>query len=218
MTRSSRLREPGSAITHLIGLGLAVLASIPILMRASTREGRTGVIATAVFMSSMILLYAASTLYHSVNAEGTKLKVFKRIDHLMIFVLIAGTYTPICLLVLSPVSGRRMLIGIWAIAATGMLVKLFWIGCPKWFSSVIYTAMGWVCIFAFRELWNTLSHPAFAWLLAGGIFYTVGAVIYALKPRVFNRLHPKFGTHEIFHLFVMAGSLCHFICIYQFVL
>ncbi len=218
MTGSAKLREPGSAITHMIGLAAAALAFFPIQSRALATKNLNAVTAVAVFMTSMILLYAASTLYHSVRFEGAKLRIFKRIDHMMIFVLIAGTYTPICLLVLSPVSGRRLLIFIWAFAAAGMLVKLFWIGCPKWFSSLLYTAMGWVCVLSFGELWTALGRPAFAWLLAGGLFYTVGAVIYALNPPAFNRIHKKFGTHEIFHLFVMAGSICHFICIYCFVL
>lgn len=212
------IREPGSAITHFIGMMLAVFASVPILLKAAFDAGSTGIIAIAVFMTSMILLYAASTLYHSVNLSGKKLKIFRKIDHMMIFVLIAGSYTPVCLLVLEPNSGRTLLITVWAIAAAGMLVKALWITCPKWFSSVLYIAMGWACLSVFGQLMSLLSVPAFYWLLAGGILYTVGGVIYALKLPVFNRLHKNFGSHEIFHLFVMGGSICHFICIYQFIL
>lgn len=212
------IREPGSAITHFIGLVLAVFASIPLLLKAALGEGRTAIFAMAVFMTSMILLYGASTLYHSVNLKGKKLKIFRKIDHMMIFVLIAGSYTPVCLLVLEPHSGQRLLVTVWAVAAVGMLVKALWVTCPKWFSSIIYIAMGWACLSVFGQLLTRLSTPAFLWLLAGGIFYTVGGVIYALKLPVFNQLHKNFGSHEIFHLFVIAGSLCHFICMYQYIL
>lgn len=212
------IREPGSAITHFIGMMLAVFASAPILLKASIGAGSTGILAMAVFMTSMVLLYAASTLYHSVNLSGKKLKIFRKIDHMMIFVLIAGSYTPVCLLVLEPSSGRALLIAVWAIAAAGMLIKALWITCPKWFSSIIYIAMGWACLSVFGQLLNLLCTPAFLWLLAGGILYTVGGVIYALKLPVFNQLHKNFGSHEIFHLFVMGGSICHFICMYQYVL
>lgn len=212
------IREPGSAITHFIGMMLAVFASVPLLLKAAFDAGRTGIIAMAIFMTSMILLYAASTLYHSVNLSEKKLKIFRKIDHMMIFVLIAGSYTPVCLLVLEPSSGHRLLVSVWGIAVIGMLIKALWITCPKWFSSIIYISMGWACISVFGQLLTSLSHAAFLWLLAGGIFYTVGGVIYALKLPVFNQIHKNFGSHEIFHLFVMAGSICHFICMYQYVL
>ena len=212
------IREPGSAFTHLLGMVLAIFASTPLLIKAAIDSGRIGIFAMAVFMTSMILLYGASTLYHSVNLSGKKLKIFRKIDHMMIFVLIAGSYTPVCLLVLEPSSGKALLITVWAIAAIGMVIKAFWVTCPKWFSSIIYIAMGWACISVFGELLTSLSAPAFGWLLAGGILYTVGGVIYALKLQVFNKLHPNFGSHEIFHLFVVGGSICHFICMYKYIL
>ena len=212
------IREPGSAITHLIGLLLAAFAAIPMLVKAALFSTRTAVAAMAVFMTSMILLYAASTLYHSVNLTGSKLKLFKKLDHMMIFVLIAGSYTPVCLLVLTPDAGYPLLIAVWGIAAAGMLFKLCWVTCPKYISSIIYVAMGWACLSVFGQLIHTLSHAAFSWLLAGGLFYTIGGIIYALRLPFFNARHRKFGSHEIFHLFVMAGSICHFICMYRYVL
>jgi hemolysin III len=165
----------------------------------------------------MILLYAASTIYHSVNVTGKVLQYFRKVDHMMIFVLIAGSYTPVCLVTLGKGIGYRLLVLVWAVAIVGMLVKAFWITCPKWFSSVIYIAMGWLCLLAGNNLWNSLSAAAWGWLLAGGIIYTIGGVIYALKLPVFNSLHKNFGSHEIFHLFVMAGSLCHFVFMYFYV-
>ncbi|HIR75344.1 MAG TPA: hemolysin III family protein [Candidatus Choladousia intestinipullorum] len=211
------IREPGSAITHFIAMVLAALAAAPLLVKAAFDAGRVGVFSMAVFMTSMILLYGASTLYHSVNLNGHSLRIFRKIDHMMIFVLIAGSYTPVCLLVLEPQSGHTLLITVWAIAAVGMLVKAFWITCPKWFSSIIYIAMGWACLSVFGELLTALSRPAFLWLLTGGLLYTAGGVIYALKLPVFNSIHKNFGSHEIFHLFVMGGSICHFICMYQYI-
>ena len=211
------IREPGSAITHFIGMMLAVFAAVPLLVKAGVSSGGEHFIAMAIFMASMILLYGASATYHSVNLTGRYLRIFRKLDHMMIFVLIAGSYTPVCLIVLGGKTGYTLLALVWGIALAGMLVKAFWITCPKWFSSAIYIAMGWVCVLVFGRLFDTLSTAAFLWLLAGGIIYTVGGVIYALKLPLFNSRHREFGSHEVFHLFVMAGSLCHFIFMYCYV-
>lgn len=136
---------------------------------------------------------------------------------MMIFILIAGTYTPVCLIVLGDQTGWSLLALVWGIAAAGILIKAFWITCPKWFSSVLYIAMGWVCVLAFTRIVQALPREAFLWLLAGGLIYTAGGVIYALKLPLFNAKHKNFGSHEIFHLFVMGGSFCHYMMMYQFV-
>lgn len=209
------IRDPGSAITHFIGMLLATLASIPLLIKAASSGGSAPVIAMTIFMTSMILLYAASTLYHTVNLTGSALKRFKKLDHMMIFVLIAGSYTPVCMLVLPPPTGHILLAVVWGLAAVGILLKALWVTCPKWFSSIIYIAMGWTCVSVFGQLFSLLTLSQFLWLLAGGIVYTIGGVIYALKLPLFNSRHRYFGSHEIFHLFVMGGSICHFICMYQ---
>jgi len=211
------IREPGSAITHFIGMMLAVFAAVPLLVKAGISSGTTSMTAMAVFMASMILLYGASATYHSVNLTGKALRVFRKLDHMMIFVLIAGSYTPVCLIVLGGSLGYTLLALVWGIALAGMIIKACWITCPKWFSSVIYIAMGWVCVLVFGQLLDTLSTAAFLWLLAGGVIYTAGGVIYALKLPIFNSRHKEFGSHEIFHLFVMAGSICHFIFMYLYV-
>ena len=208
------IREPGSAITHFIAMMMAVFATVPLLVKAGIQSGWENFLAMAIFMGSMILLYGASATYHSVDLTGRSLRVFRKLDHMMIFVLIAGSYTPVCLIVLGGKLGYTLLALVWGIAAVGMLVKACWITCPKWFSSVIYIAMGWVCVLVFGPLLKTLSAPAFLWLLAGGIIYTVGGVIYALKLPIFNAKHKFFGSHEVFHLFVMGGSICHFIFMY----
>ena len=212
------IREPGSAITHFIAMMMAVFAAVPLLIKAGIQSGQENLLAMAIFMGSMILLYGASATYHSVDLTGRSLRIFRKLDHMMIFVLIAGSYTPVCLIVLGGKVGYTLLALVWGIAAVGMLVKAFWITCPKWFSSIIYIAMGWVCVLVFGPLLNTLSTPAFLWLLAGGIIYTVGGVIYALKLPIFNSKHKSFGSHEVFHLFVMGGSICHFVVMYAFVL
>ena len=211
------IREPGSAITHFIAMMMAVFATDPLLVKAGIQSGWENFLAMAIFMGSMILLYGASATYHSVDLTGRSLRVFRKLDHMMIFVLIAGSYTPVCLIVLGGKLGYTLLALVWGIAAVGMLVKACWITCPKWFSSVIYIAMGWVCVLVFGPLLKTLSAPAFLWLLAGGIIYTVGGVIYALKLPIFNAKHKFFGSHEVFHLFVMGGSICHFIFMYLYV-
>lgn len=211
------IREPGSAITHFIAMMMAVFATVPLLVKAGIQSGWENFLAMAIFMGSMILLYGASATYHSVDLTGRSLRVFRKLDHMMIFVLIAGSYTPVCLIVLGGKLGYTMLALVWGIAAVGMLIKACWITCPKWFSSVIYIAMGWVCVLVFGPLLKTLSAPAFLWLLAGGIIYTVGGVIYALKLPIFNAKHKFFGSHEVFHLFVMGGSICHFIFMYLYV-
>jgi hemolysin III len=197
---------------------LAILAASPLIIRAMSRPGGIYVVSACVFIVSMIMLYGASTAYHTFNLGTAKNLMLKKLDHMMISVLIAGTYTPVCLIVLHGFMGYLLLSLVWGIAVVGIIINIFWINCPKWFSSLLYIAMGWVCVIAFRQIWGALSTAAFAWLLAGGIIYTIGGVIYALKLPIFNARHKFFGSHEIFHLFVMAGSLCHFVFIYAYVL
>ena len=211
------IREPGSAITHFVGAMLAAIGGTPLLIKASN-YGSKDLLAMLVFVCSMILLYTASTLYHSVTFAPNIIKIFRKIDHMMIFILIAGSYTPVCLLILEPRYGYPLLFAIWGLAFIGIVVKALWITCPKWFSSTIYIAMGWLCVFVFGPIVNNIPPQAFYWLLAGGIIYTIGGVIYALKLPLFNAKHEFFGSHEIFHLFVMGGSACHFVFMYRYVL
>ncbi len=211
------LKDPGSAITHFIGMMMAIFAAVPLLLRAWTNPDRIHVISLGIFAVSMILLYGASTLYHSLDLSEKINRRLKKMDHMMIFVLIAGSYTPICLCVLEKSVGVPLLGMVWIVAVVGIILKGFFVNCPKWVSSVLYIGMGWMCVLVFSKLLNELSSAAFGWLLAGGIIYTIGGVIYALKMPLFDARHKYFGTHEIFHLFVMAGSMCHFIVMYCFV-
>ena len=217
MKKPFKIKDPGSAVTHFIGMLMAMFAAVPLLIKAARETDRMYLIALAIFIVSMILLYAASTTYHTLDLSERTNKILKKIDHMMIFILIAGTYTPICLITLKGPVGYGLLALVWGIAIVGIVIKGFWIYCPKWFSSVLYIAMGWVCVLAFTQIMNALPRAAFLWLLAGGIIYTIGGVIYALKLPIFNSKHKNFGSHEIFHLFVMGGSFCHFIVMYAFV-
>lgn len=212
------IKDPGSAITHFIGMLMAIFAAVPLLIKAAHEPGRIYIISIAIYAASLILLYAASTTYHAFDKSPKINTILKKIDHMMISVLIAGSYTPICLLVLKGKTGIILLSIVWGIALGGILIKAFWVYCPKWVSSVLYIGMGWTCVLAFTQILNSMSPAAFGWLLAGGIIYTVGGVIYALKLPIFNGKHKNFGSHEIFHLFVMGGSACHFIVMYAFVL
>lgn len=211
------VKDPGSALTHFIAMILAALAAAPLIIRAFHASGWFHAAALAVFIVSMILLYAASTIYHTFDISEHVNKILRKIDHMMIFILIAGTYTPVCLIVLGNSSGYRLLALVWTIAALGILINALWIGCPKWVSSCIYIAMGWVCLTAIRQIVASLTPGAFWWLLAGGIIYTVGGIIYAMKLPLFNSRHKNFGSHEIFHLFVMGGSFCHYIMMFRYV-
>ena len=212
------IKDPGSAITHFIGMLMAIFAAVPLLIKAAHEPGHLYLTALTIYAASLILLYAASTTYHTVDISEKVNTILKKIDHMMISVLIAGTYTPICLLVLDRKTGIPLLLLVWGIAIAGILIKAVWVYCPKWFSSVLYICMGWTCVLAFTQILNTLSPAAFGWLLAGGIIYTIGGIIYALKLPIFNNRHKNFGSHEIFHLFVMAGSACHFIVMYAYLL
>ena len=217
-TIKKHVKDPGSAITHFIGMLMAVFAAVPLIIKATHEPSPIYVVSIAIYAASLILLYAASTIYHTFDRSEKINTILKKIDHMMISVLIAGSYTPICLLVLGGRLGIILLAIVWSIAIAGILIKAFWVYCPKWVSSVLYIGMGWTCVLAFTQLLNSMSPAAFGWLLAGGLIYTAGGIIYALKLPIFNMKHKDFGSHEIFHLFVMGGSICHFVVMYAFVL
>ena len=214
---SNYLKDPASCISHLIGTIMAVFAAFPLLIRANYLGGTKTAISMLIFSVSLVLLYLASSLYHGVIGNADIERRLKKFDHMMVYMLIAGTYTPICMLVLDNNIGLQMLSIIWGIAFVGMIINMIWIYCPKWLNSLIYIAMGWVVVFAFKAVVSALSPAGFGWLLAGGVIYTIGGIIYALKLPLFNKRHKNFGTHEIFHIFCIAGSMCHYILMYWFI-
>lgn len=212
-----KIKDPWSALTHFIGMLLALFATAPLLVKAALSGELMHVYAMAVFMLSMVCLYAASATYHAFGFGNRLYIILKKIDHMMIPVLIAGTYTPICLITLKDSIGPVLFATVWAMAIVSILVKAFWVTCPKWFSSMLYIAMGWLCIMGMSSIVQSLSKVAFMWLLVGGVLYTLGGIIYALKLPIFNSRHKQFGSHEIFHLFVMGGSVCHYILMFGYV-
>ena len=212
------IREPINALTHLAGAILSVFALIARIIKVTTLDNPTiiGLSAIITFGISMILLYATSATYHMVISSDKVLKFLQRLDHSMIFVLIAGTYTPFCLIALNGKSGWILFSIIILIAVCGIVFKLAWFNCPRILSTSIYIIMGWMAIFVFKPLFISLSIEGLILLIVGGILYTIGGVIYALKPKC---LYFKYlGFHEIFHIFIMLGSLCHFLCIYLYVI
>lgn len=206
-------RDPISAISHFIGFILAIIATPILLIKAAYNNSNLiSLISLSIYMLTMIILYGASSSYHSFNISKTFNRILKKIDHISVFLLIAGTYTPICLILLKDKIGMRLLIAIWSIAILGIIFKLFFVYCPKYISSIIYLMMGWLCIFVFPELFKLLPLKAFLLLLIGGLFYSIGAIIYALKPKILNNEY--FTNHELFHIFVLLGSIMHYLFIF----
>ncbi len=209
-------KDPGSAWTHFIAMLATLLFSPVLLQKASQTGSRAFVISMAIFIYTMVGLYLASTCYHTFNLSPTINRRLKKWDHLMIFIMIAGSYTPISLIVVGGKKGFFLCLSVWIVAILGMIMKAFWIYCPKWFSSIIYVAMGWMCLPIVKTLYSKLSGKGFAWLLLGGVIYTLGGIIYAIKLPRFDAKHKNFGSHEIFHLFVMLGSFCHIVLMFRF--
>lgn len=212
-----KLKDPVSAITHGIAMVLAMAGAIPLLLKAARQTNGLHIFALSIFILTMILLYFSSTLYHSIDSTEAVNRRLRKMDHMMISVMIAGSYTPVCLIVLHNRLGYVLCGLVWAVGLLGILLKALWITCPKWVSSVLYIGMGWLCVLAFVPLFHALPAAGFGWLLAGGIIYTIGGVIYGLKLPLFDQRHKYFGSHEIFHIFVMLGSACHFVVMYFFV-
>ncbi|MDO4531068.1 MAG: hemolysin III family protein [Bacillota bacterium] len=208
------VRDPLSALTHFIGFLMVLPAAVGMLQLCDT--GRE-MAAFLIFSFSLMLLYGASTIYHTLCLSAEKIAFLRRIDHMMIFVLIAGTYTPVCLLTLEGKWGTILLAAIWSIAIAGMFMKIFWMGAPRWLSTMIYVVMGWLSVTAFVPLLHAVGWSGFFLLLTGGIAYTVGALIYGLKKPNLAFLK-GFGFHEIFHVFVMIGTAFHILFMFLFVL
>ena len=209
-------REPISALTHLIPLIFIIPIMIILSYKGYIIGGLSYLIPFLIFGLSMILLYLSSTVYHMVIAKPETIRLLKKIDHMMIFILIAGTYTPVCVIKLHSIFGYSILSIVWLIAILGIFLKVFWINAPRWFSTLIYVVMGWISVGAFFPLIKVIDIKGIFLLLLGGITYTVGAVIYATKyPRISFRY---FGFHEIFHLFVIGGSIFHIIFMFKYVL
>lgn len=214
---SFSIREPINSLTHLFGAILSLAGLVALVIKASvTTDSALAIIAVIMFGVSMILLYSASATYHMVMAKDHVIAFLRRVDHSMIFVLIAGTYTPICLISLEGATGWVLFSVVNGLALAGVVFKLVWFHAPRWLSTALYVAMGWIIIFFSSTLFPIIGGGGMLMLLIGGLFYTVGAAIYWLKPSFLSFKH--LGFHEIFHVFILFGSLFHFICIYGYVL
>ena len=208
--------RPWSAITHGVGALLALVGTVLLLLKTAALGASVWHYVTfAIYGVSMVGLYTASTLYHCVNTTVRGRVNLRRYDHASIYFLIAGTYTPICLVPLRGVWGWTLFGVIWALALAGLVMTILWINAPRWVTAGIYLFMGWLAVVAIYPLCQVLPPLGMFWLLAGGVMYTVGGVLYALKWP--GRHNPRFGCHEVFHIFIVLGSVCHYLLMYQVV-
>jgi hemolysin III len=203
------MREPGSTLTHLPAFAAAIVGLVVLIVL--TRHSVPGLVTMAVYGTSMVVLYGASSVYHWVVTTPEKTMIFKKVDHMAIYFLIAGSYTPVLYVGLDGAWRWATLGAIWGLSALGMVLKLWFIGLPRALTAVLYAILGWLAVIPFPALMKTLPTGAIVLIIAGGLAYTLGAFIYATK---WPDLVPgRFGFHEVFHLFTVVGSAAHFVAI-----
>ena len=211
----SRAKDPWSSLTHMMGAVAFLFGTVVLILWGCLKQTSAGIIASAViFGLSLVALYTASAVYHYITAAPKVTKILRKLDHSMIYVLIAGSYTPVLVCYYPPADRVWMLAAIWAIALCGIGVKLFWLEAPRWLYTGFYLIMGWFVLVNLSPLTN-LPTGALVLLAGGGAAYTAGGIIYGLKRPV---LFPGFGFHELFHLFVLLGSLLHYLMVLIYVL
>ena len=209
------IREPVNALTHLLGAVLSIIGTIVLFNYTEAPLNPVAIISILIFGISLAALYTTSGIYHLVHTTDAILTKLRKLDHSMIFLLIAGSYTPFCMLSLSGAWQWSIIIIVWSLALIGIILKMFWIDMPRWLSTGFYIGMGWIALFALKPLYDSLSMGGFFFLLLGGIMYTLGGIIYGIKKPNFS---PEFGFHEIFHIFVLLGSFCHYWSIFKYVI
>ncbi len=202
----TKFREPVNAITHLGGAIAAFIGSIPLIILSW--NGPAKLVSVIVYGLSLICMFLASGIYHLAKVKPATLAILRKMDHSAIFLLIAGTYTPFCLVAFTGFWRWGLLAIIWAIAVIGILIKIFFPNLPRWLHTGPYIVMGWLCLLAAPQMPSVLSVSAIVWLIVGGVMYTFGAIIYATK--IFNFVPGKFGFHEVWHIFVILGAAAHF--------
>jgi hemolysin III len=205
----SKFREPVNGFTHLGGAIAAFLGLIALLLVGG--NGSAKVVSVIIYGLSLIAMFTASAVYHLAKVTPQVQQRLRKFDHSAIFLLIAGTYTPFCLNAFTGFWHWGLLATIWAIAAIGIVVKLFYIKAPRWLNAGIYVVMGWLCVMAAPQMRAVLPVNSIIWLFVGGVIYTLGAVVYATK--AFNLAPGKFGFHEVWHIFVLLAALAHFISV-----
>jgi len=214
---SSILQNPVRTLIGITAVLLSIVAIILLLFRAAALGNGWHVVSFSIYGASLIALWTMSTLYHSLNVPASVNRTLEQLDHAMIYFLIAGTYTPICLIVLHGGWGWSLFVINWTLAITGFVLKLVFRQPEKWLIALFfsfYIIMGWLLLIAWFPLIKAMPQAGLFWLVLGGVFYTVGAGIFNLRHL---KLHPRFGAHEIWHLFVLAGSFCHFWMMYNYV-
>ena len=209
----SKLREPVNGLTHLVAAAIALVGLVILVVLGWGQPGK--VISLVIYGISLVTLFLASGLYHSVIATPRVLQRLRKFDHSAIFLLIAGTYTPICINLLDGFWKWGLLGIVWGLALTGIGVKIFFINAPRWATAGVYILMGWLAILGIREILASMPVGAITWLVAGGLIYTLGAVVYITKRMDF--LPDVFGFHEVWHIFVILGALAHFIMIATYI-
>ena len=211
---TSRFHEPVSGFTHLGGAIASAGGLVTLLILGW--QGIEKIISLLVYGLSLVSLFAASATYHLAKVKPATRQMLRVLDHSAIFLLIAGTYTPFCINAFTGFFRWGLLSIIWSIALIGIIVKVFWIGAPRWLNAAIYVLMGWLCISAIGQMTVVLTPYALAWLIIGGVIYTIGAVVYVGK--LLDFVPGKFGSHEVWHIFVLLGALAHFLAVLDFVL
>ena len=209
-----KLREPVNSLTHWGGAILALIGLIALLIFGWGTPAK--IISLLVYGLSLIFLFSASATYHMVRVKEKALEVFRKIDHAAIYFLIAGTYTPFCINAFSGFWKWGMLSIIWSLALIGIIVKVFYIRAPRRLNAGIYLVMSWLCIAAIAQMLAVLPVWVISWLIAGGVIYTLGAVVYITK--IFNFIPGVFGFHEVWHIFVMLAAAAHFVAVLGVVL
>jgi hemolysin III len=205
-------REPVNGLTHFVGAALSIVGLVVLLVLAVENGSTRQVVAFSIFGASLVAMYCTSAFYHSLKVSPRAVAHLRRIDHMMIYILIAGSYTPICLVMLRGRGGLWLLVAVWSLAALGVFQTVVWMHAPQWLATALYIGMGWIAVFLVRPLLAAAPPGFLLWLLAGGIIYTLGAVVHATKwPRPTTGATPRlFGSHEIWHLCVMGGSFAHY--------
>jgi hemolysin III len=204
-----KLREPVNSLTHWGGAILALIGLIALLIVGWSTPAK--IISLTVYGVSLIAMFSASATYHMVRVKDKALEVFRKIDHSAIFLLIAGTYTPFCINAFTGFWKWGMLSIVWSLALIGILVKIFYIGAPRWVNAGIYVLMGWLSVTAAGQMLTALPAWVFTWMIIGGVIYTLGAIVYATK--IFNFVPGVFGFHEVWHIFVLLAAAAHFVAV-----
>lgn len=205
----TKLREPVNGLTHFFAAIVAAIGLIALVIlgwHSLVKE-----VSLSIYGASLILLFAASSTYHMIKARPKIIEILRKLDHSAIYLLIAGTYTPFCVIMFAGFWKWGLLTIIWSLAVIGIITKMFILKAPRWLTAGVYIMMGWLCLAAIGEMLQVLPIGAMVWLVIGGVVYTLGAVVYITK--TFNFFPGKFGFHEVWHIFVILGALAHFISI-----